>query len=519
MTHDYWWPNMKQTIMDYIKGCTTCQSRKNHPTKTKPPLYPIPSESFTLPFTSIAMDFIVKLPTSNSYDTILTITDTFSKVSIFIPCKETTDAENTALLYTTYMLPHYGLPSWIISDRDPRFTATFTKELCWILRVDQNISTAYHPQTDGQSEWRNQCLEQYLRIFIDNHQNDWDQWLPLAQYTLNALPNATTKKAPFELIMGHIPQVHQTKQLTTLPTLNNRLEIINNTRKEAADALRPAQTLSTPSNFTPYCIGDWDWLDTKHLNTTHPTAKLAPKWHRPFLITKAISHVSYWLKLPSTWKIHNIFHASLLTPYKETTTNGQQYQEPMPDLVNGQPEWEVDQILGARRHRNQLQYLVRWKGFSKAHDSWEPLTHIKADDLIAEFYWKQPLAAHNINYKDPSPSLCITICSITMSTTSSPDSFPAPTPIISSPIPLIAPLLPSLTNTSLSDRIEDAPIPLTLEQWLLSSDEEVFETPGDMSEPGSPPPSPIPPPATPPATVPSVAQHKAQQTRSNAHLW
>lgn len=88
---------------------------------------------------------------------------------------------------------------------------------------------------------------------------------------------------------------------------------------------------------------------------------------------------------------------SHLTPYKETTTNGTQYQEPILDLVDGQPEWEVDQILGAIWHQNQLQYIVRWKGFSDAYDSWEPLTHIKADEFITEFYWKQPMAAHNIN--------------------------------------------------------------------------------------------------------------------------
>ena len=162
------------------------------------------------------MDFIVNLPLSNSYDTILTITDTFSKASIFIPCNKTTDAENTALLYATYILPHYGLPSHIISDRDHRFT----KELCRILQVEQNISMAYHPQMDGQSERTNQRLEQYLRIFINYHQNDWDQWLPLAQYTLNAWPNATTGKAPFEIIMGHIPRIHQTKRITTSPPLN-----------------------------------------------------------------------------------------------------------------------------------------------------------------------------------------------------------------------------------------------------------------------------------------------------------
>ena len=151
------------------------------------------------------MDFIVKLPSSDTYDTILTVTDTFCKASIFIPCNETIDAQGTALLYAKHILPHYGLPTRIISDRDPRFTASFTKELDRILSITRNISTAYHPQTDGQSERTNQRLEQYLRIFIDYHQKDWVSWLPLAQYALNAWPNATTKKAPFETILGYIP--------------------------------------------------------------------------------------------------------------------------------------------------------------------------------------------------------------------------------------------------------------------------------------------------------------------------
>ena len=107
IAHDNWWPNMKQTMLDYIKGCTLCQSRKNNPTKTKTLLFPIPLDTYTLPFSSIALDFIIKLPLSNMYDTILTITDTFSKASIFIPCNKTIDTVNMALLYTTYILPDY----------------------------------------------------------------------------------------------------------------------------------------------------------------------------------------------------------------------------------------------------------------------------------------------------------------------------------------------------------------------------------------------------------------------------
>jgi hypothetical protein len=119
IAHNYWWPNLKQTVTEHIKGCHLCQSRKNNPMKPKPPLFPIPSDNFTLPFTSVAMDFIVKLPVSEGYDSILTIMDTFSKACIFLPCKETIDMAGVALLYATYMLPHYRLPSRFISDRDP----------------------------------------------------------------------------------------------------------------------------------------------------------------------------------------------------------------------------------------------------------------------------------------------------------------------------------------------------------------------------------------------------------------
>ena len=152
INNDYWWPGMKTTVTSYIKGCALCQSRKNNPMNPKPLLFPITSDLYTLLFTTIALDFIVKLLQSNHYDTILTITDTFSKAFIFIPCNKTVDAEQTASLYATHVLTHYGLPSQVISDQDPCFTSTFTQELCKLLQIKQNISTMYHPQTDGQSE-------------------------------------------------------------------------------------------------------------------------------------------------------------------------------------------------------------------------------------------------------------------------------------------------------------------------------------------------------------------------------
>ena len=388
------------------------------------------------------MDFIVKLPLSESYDTILTITDTFSKASIFIPCNESINGENTAKLYATHVLPHYGLPTCIISDRDPRFTSTFSRELCHTLGITQNISTAYHPQTDGQSERTNQWLEQYLRIFIDYHQQNWASLLPLAQYTLNVWPNATTKKAPFELIMGHIPQVHQSARPFKSLTVEARMQQMKQARQDAKEALKKAADLEVPTRFEPYQLGDKVWLEGRNLTTMHPTTKLAPRRYGPFPITRIISRTSYQLKLPPQWKIHNVFHATLLTPYKEMALNGNRNQEPTPELINGQPEWEVEQILCVRCHRRQVQYLVRWKGFSEAHDSWELASNVHADELIKEFYKRHPKAIWNLTTQTPITIRCTT-----------------------------------MSNLPLAERIENAPSPLSLAERLAESPSYIPSSP------------------------------------------
>jgi len=176
----YWWPHMKDFITSYIKGCATCQANKINTHPMKPPLFPITPTS-TLPFQTVTMDFITKLPSSNDYDTILTITDhDVSKACILIPYKETIDSAGVAALYANHVFPHYGIPLKVISNRDPRLDSTFTMHLCRLLGIKQNISTVYHPQTDGQSEHTNQSLEMYLRLYCDSQQHEWSKLLPLA---------------------------------------------------------------------------------------------------------------------------------------------------------------------------------------------------------------------------------------------------------------------------------------------------------------------------------------------------
>ena len=169
LAKDFWWPKMGVFIQEYVKGCTTCQTTKAATNRPKTPLFPITTNLDALPFKDVAINLIVKLLTSQGYDSILMVTDQgCSKVAIMIPCREATDAKGMAQLYGKNVFPHYGIPRSIISDRNTRFASTFIKELCQCMGIQQNISMAYHPQTDGQSERTNQWLEQYLRIFV-NH--------------------------------------------------------------------------------------------------------------------------------------------------------------------------------------------------------------------------------------------------------------------------------------------------------------------------------------------------------------
>ncbi len=135
------------------------------------------------------------------------------------------------------------------------------------------------------------------------------------------------------------------------------------------------------------------WLDARNLKTTHPTFKLALKRYGPFPITKRISVTTYTLKLPPQWRIHPVFHASLLMPYKESPIHGMNFPEPPPDLIEGEPEWEVERIMNTRRYWNQTQFLIKWKGYSDAHNSWEPEKNLSATELVEEYYKRNPRSA------------------------------------------------------------------------------------------------------------------------------
>ena len=165
-------------------------------------------------------------------------------------------------------------------------------------------------------------------------------------------------------------------------------------RQEAQTNILRSQDLlaRTPKDFTPYREGDLVWLGGTNIKTTHPTAKLAPKRHGPFPIKEVLSDVTYRLELPTSWKIWNAFHISLLTPYKETEAHGPNFECPPPDLIEGEEEFEVEKVLDAQHmgRGHALQYLIKWKGYPDSENQWVPKCDLHAPELLSLFHQQHP---------------------------------------------------------------------------------------------------------------------------------
>jgi hypothetical protein len=407
----YWWPKMRLDITEYVKGCAECQRHKVNTRPTKAPLQPIYPKLEAAPFETVALDFIVKLPVSQGYDSILTITDQgCTKAAIFIPCNEDITAEETAALYIKHVFAHFGLPTKIISDRDPRFMSKFIQAVCKVTGINHAPSTAYHPRTDGQSERSNQWLETAIRFITDQKQRNWAPYLPIAQFAHNNWPSDTTRKSPFFLLMGFNPRADWVHATSPIPRVTLRLEQLKEARVQARNAMIKAQQSWVKHRDTPkYKEGDQVWLEGKNLRINQPTAKLAPRRHGPFKIIQVMSAVNYRLELPTQWSIHPVFHIDLLTPYRETIMHGPNFTRPTPELIDGEEEYTVEKILDSRHfgRRRCLQYLVKWEGYPDADNMWVDKDDVFADDKVREFKASNPDSATHIRNtlvaKSPHP--------------------------------------------------------------------------------------------------------------------
>ena len=389
----YWWPKMKEWIADYVKGCAVCQQNKILTHRQKVPTYQIPSQAGTLPFQSVAMDLITGLPERHNHNAILTIIDQgCSHVAVFLPCNTKITGAGIAQLYFDNIIRWFSIPRRIISNRDPRFTSHFGRALATKLGINQNLSTAFHPQTNGLSERKNQWVEQYLRLVTSAIPKDWDRWLTTASAVYNNQKNQTTRLSPNQILIGYDILLQTPNDVETNNTLVEwQIGIMNQRREQAIEALnKTAEKSGMPS--AQYNTRDKVWLEGKNLQLPHQVTKLAPKRYGPFKIIKEITPVAYRLQLPPTWTIHDVFHASLLLPYSETPSHGPNFSRPLPDLIGGEEEYKVESICSHRysRRNKKLQFLIRWKGYAPSDDTWEPADSVHAPDLVKEYKQRTP---------------------------------------------------------------------------------------------------------------------------------
>ena len=389
---------MKQWISNYVKGCAICQQTKVQTHKRPVPTYRIPTIPGTLPFQTIAMDLITRLPNRQGFNAILTIIDHgCSRAAIFLPCTTNISGPGIAQLYLDYVYRWFGLPTKIISNRDPCFTSHFGKAITKKLGIEQNLSTAFHPQTDGLSERKNQWIEQYLHTIVASHPEDWSYWIAIASAVHNNRINSTIGLSPNEILLGYSPRLAPSEVIRTdNEAVEKHVKRMMEAQDQATRLINQKAGRAPPSQFA---IGDQVWLEGSHLRLPHQSTKLAPKRYGPFTITKQINPVTYQLTLPTTWQIHLVFHASLLSPYTETDAHGPNYSRPPPDLIGGEEFYEVEQIQDHRHHGHSraLQYLIKWKGSPESDNTWEPADLVLALDLLKEYHKHRPLPGIKAN--------------------------------------------------------------------------------------------------------------------------
>ena len=272
------------------------------------------------PWSHISADFITKLPLAQGYDAILVVCDCFSKMAHFIATTEKTLAEGLAKLFRDHVWKLHGLPESIVSDRGAQFTAEMMKELNNLLGIQTKLSTAYHPQTDGQTERVNQELEQYLRVFIDHRQEQWPDWLGTAEFAYNNKIHTATKTSLFKANYGQDPRMgFEGRRKGKYEAAGKFVEKMRKIQKEAKAALGKVQEEMKKfadkkrGKGEEYRVGDLVLLSTKDLKWQMKgkrSEKLTERFVGPYKIKRIISSNTIELDLPKSIKIHPVVNVS-----------------------------------------------------------------------------------------------------------------------------------------------------------------------------------------------------------------
>lgn len=388
----YWWPSLQKDTTKFCVSCSTCQTVKGKTQKPAGLLHslPIPDR----PWKSISMDFVGPFPVSNEHDFIWVIMDRLTSMTHLIPITTKTTASDLAPIFLSNIVRLHGVPESIVSDRDPRFTSKFWRELQRLLGSSLLMSTAFHPETDGLTERRIRTLSSILRSLVSDDQTDWDQQIPITEFALNSAVNVSTGFAPFELNYGFLPSTIPDIPHGIYPGVSDFVERARQYLSTAHDSLiesrvHQAYFANKHRREEPnYQIDNQVYLSTKNLNLPHGRAiKLLPKYIGPYTILGADrSNSTYTLDLPSILAergLHPVYHVSLLRPFFPSD------DEMFPNRalrsaydLEGPREEEhtVEEILAHRWTGNKLELLIKWSLGVSSWISYYHARHLEALD-------------------------------------------------------------------------------------------------------------------------------------------
>ena len=338
----------------------------------------------------------------NNYDSILVIVNRLTKMVHYKPVKVIINAPGLAEVIIDVVVRYYSLSDSIVTNRGSFFTLKFWSLLCYFLGIKRKLFTAFHPQTDGQTERQNSTMEAYLRAFVNFEQNDWTRFLLMAEFAYNNTKNASTNHTPFKLNCGYHPHVSYEKDLDLCSKSKTAKEFffkLRNLMAVCQQNLYHAQKLQKRAynkGVKPqsYVLGDKVWLSSKHLRTKR-NHKLEAKFLGFFWVLYPVGKQTYKFKLPKKRKIHNVFHVFLLE--QNTTKKGQvnNTQLNFEFEADNNKEYEVESISDSavyvRESARQLlglYYLVLWKGYPKEENTWEPTSAIQHLWRLVTAYYK-----------------------------------------------------------------------------------------------------------------------------------
>jgi hypothetical protein len=352
---------------------------------------------------------VTGLPKSkDGYDAIQVYVDRLTKLKRFAPARTSDGSVQLANTTLRTIIGPHGTPKSLVSDRDPRITAKFWKELARLMGTQSSLSSAHHPQSDGQSEREIQTVITALRAYVNAMGNDWDAYLPALELALNSKPQASTGAAPFTLVYGTearlpIDCALDEARPTTVPAAGDRAQRMKKalslarSKAEAAQA-RQKRLADRHRRLLRLKEGDQVLLSTENLQLRSGTHKLTGRYIGPFKVIGSVNDNAVTLDLPPLLgALHPTFNISRLKLYRDGSARFPTRPQPLhqPPAVstdtNGAASYEVDCVLAQRGSQYRREMLVHWKGYGSEHDQWLPRRELArtAPAAVAEFEARQ----------------------------------------------------------------------------------------------------------------------------------